>query len=240
MGFKVRSSCNFVKKFRIFYLNFVTHRAIQTWHNNLQDFALPTQSQWQYSSKVQVCLLASLDSFGKTFTKIVLKVRLGKHIIKHWVHVGLGRVFYNNCFDSWIIPSSCVCLQVTSHRFQRGKLDVVADDGRDIYVTLGDGAVFGEVSWLLLYLALKSWVKNREAKLADVRWASWTSLGTRLETVGQRTSGVSATLISSLSGKHRLSPAFLLCYFINITAKTTFGRLWQNTRRLRRSKFISN
>ena len=29
---------------------------------------------------------------------------------------------------------------------QRGKLDVVADDGRDIYVTLGDGAVFGEVA----------------------------------------------------------------------------------------------
>jgi len=31
---------------------------------------------------------------------------------------------------------------------KRGKLDVVADDGRDIYVTLGDGAVFGEVSIL--------------------------------------------------------------------------------------------
>ena len=29
---------------------------------------------------------------------------------------------------------------------QRGKLDVVADDGREIYVTLGEGAVFGEVS----------------------------------------------------------------------------------------------
>ena len=29
---------------------------------------------------------------------------------------------------------------------KRGKLDVVADDGREIYVTLGDGAVFGEVS----------------------------------------------------------------------------------------------
>ena len=28
---------------------------------------------------------------------------------------------------------------------KRGKLDVVADDGREIYVTLGDGAVFGEV-----------------------------------------------------------------------------------------------
>ena len=28
---------------------------------------------------------------------------------------------------------------------KRGKLDVVADDGRQIYVTLGDGAVFGEV-----------------------------------------------------------------------------------------------
>jgi hypothetical protein len=26
-----------------------------------------------------------------------------------------------------------------------GKLDVVADDGRQVYVTLGDGAVFGEV-----------------------------------------------------------------------------------------------
>jgi len=31
---------------------------------------------------------------------------------------------------------------------KRGKLDVVADDGREIYVTLGDGAVFGEVSIL--------------------------------------------------------------------------------------------
>ena len=31
---------------------------------------------------------------------------------------------------------------------QRGKLDVVADDGRTIYVTLGDGAVFGEVRYL--------------------------------------------------------------------------------------------
>ena len=29
---------------------------------------------------------------------------------------------------------------------KRGKLDVVADDGREIYVTLGDGAVFGEVN----------------------------------------------------------------------------------------------
>ncbi len=28
---------------------------------------------------------------------------------------------------------------------KRGKLDVVADDGRQVYVTLGDGAVFGEV-----------------------------------------------------------------------------------------------
>jgi len=31
---------------------------------------------------------------------------------------------------------------------KRGKLDVVADDGREIYVTLGEGAVFGEVSIL--------------------------------------------------------------------------------------------
>ena len=31
---------------------------------------------------------------------------------------------------------------------KRGKLDVVADDGRQIYVTLGDGAVFGEVNKL--------------------------------------------------------------------------------------------
>ena len=31
---------------------------------------------------------------------------------------------------------------------KRGKLDVVADDGRHIYVTLGEGAVFGEVSIL--------------------------------------------------------------------------------------------
>ena len=42
---------------------------------------------------------------------------------------------------------------------QRGKLDVVADDGRDIYVTLGDGAVFGEVcisccTLRILYLVL--------------------------------------------------------------------------------------
>ena len=31
---------------------------------------------------------------------------------------------------------------------KRGKLDVVADDGETVYVTLGDGAVFGEVSIL--------------------------------------------------------------------------------------------
>merc|ERR1719468_145485 len=31
---------------------------------------------------------------------------------------------------------------------KRGKLDVVADDGRQVFVTLGDGAVFGEVSIL--------------------------------------------------------------------------------------------
>ena len=31
---------------------------------------------------------------------------------------------------------------------KRGKLDVVADDGREIYVTLGEGTVFGEVSIL--------------------------------------------------------------------------------------------
>ena len=30
----------------------------------------------------------------------------------------------------------------------RGKLDVVADDGTTVFVTLGDGAVFGEVSIL--------------------------------------------------------------------------------------------
>eukprot|EP00096_Caligus_rogercresseyi_P001038 TRINITY_DN11635_c0_g1_i1.p2 TRINITY_DN11635_c0_g1~~TRINITY_DN11635_c0_g1_i1.p2 ORF type:complete len:167 (-),score=50.35 TRINITY_DN11635_c0_g1_i1:49-549(-) len=31
---------------------------------------------------------------------------------------------------------------------KRGKLDVVADDGKTVFVTLGDGAVFGEVSIL--------------------------------------------------------------------------------------------
>ena len=30
---------------------------------------------------------------------------------------------------------------------KRGKLDVVADDGRQIFVTLADGAVFGEVEF---------------------------------------------------------------------------------------------
>ena len=28
---------------------------------------------------------------------------------------------------------------------KRGKLDVVADDGKTVFVTLADGAVFGEV-----------------------------------------------------------------------------------------------
>ena len=37
------------------------------------------------------------------------------------------------------------CFNTKHFPTQRGKLDVVADDGRDIYVTLGDGAVFGEV-----------------------------------------------------------------------------------------------
>ena len=31
---------------------------------------------------------------------------------------------------------------------KRGKLDVVVDDGQEIYVTLGEGTVFGEVSIL--------------------------------------------------------------------------------------------
>ena len=35
---------------------------------------------------------------------------------------------------------------------QRGKLDVVADDGKQIYVTLNDGAVFGEVKPLLTWV----------------------------------------------------------------------------------------
>ena len=35
---------------------------------------------------------------------------------------------------------------------KRGKLDVVADDGREIYVTLGGGAVFGEVRFTGLSL----------------------------------------------------------------------------------------
>ena len=40
---------------------------------------------------------------------------------------------------------------------KRGKLDVVADDGKTVYVTLGDGAVFGEVGhtvevvWISFY-----------------------------------------------------------------------------------------
>ena len=32
---------------------------------------------------------------------------------------------------------------------KRGKLDVVADDGETVFVTLGDGAVFGEVGLLI-------------------------------------------------------------------------------------------
>ena len=44
-----------------------------------------------------------------------------------------------------VVRSQWMVLQLS--RPQRGKLDVVADDGRDIYVTLGDGAVFGEVGW---------------------------------------------------------------------------------------------
>ena len=31
---------------------------------------------------------------------------------------------------------------------KRGKLDVVADDGTTVFVTLADGAVFGEVEWV--------------------------------------------------------------------------------------------
>ena len=31
---------------------------------------------------------------------------------------------------------------------KRGKLDVVADDGTTVFVTLADGAVFGEVQWV--------------------------------------------------------------------------------------------
>ena len=31
---------------------------------------------------------------------------------------------------------------------KRGKLDVVADDGKTVFVTLADGAVFGEVEWV--------------------------------------------------------------------------------------------
>ena len=33
---------------------------------------------------------------------------------------------------------------------KRGKLDVVADDGKTVFVTLADGAVFGEVQKRLL------------------------------------------------------------------------------------------
>ena len=33
---------------------------------------------------------------------------------------------------------------------KRGKLDVVADDGKTVFVTLADGAVFGEVGLKLL------------------------------------------------------------------------------------------
>ena len=32
---------------------------------------------------------------------------------------------------------------------KRGKLDVVADDGKTVFVTLADGAVFGEVHKIL-------------------------------------------------------------------------------------------
>ena len=35
---------------------------------------------------------------------------------------------------------------------KRGKLDVVADDGKTVFVTLADGAVFGEVGLKLLYI----------------------------------------------------------------------------------------
>ena len=53
---------------------------------------------------------------------------------------------------------------------QRGKLDVVADDGRDIYVTLGDGAVFGEVQYLvmLLYFEMVLYVFGYGAVFGDL------------------------------------------------------------------------
>ena len=35
---------------------------------------------------------------------------------------------------------------------KRGKLDVVADDGKTVFVTLADGAVFGEVSLVLSHI----------------------------------------------------------------------------------------
>ena len=35
---------------------------------------------------------------------------------------------------------------------KRGKLDVVADDGKTVFVTLADGAVFGEVSLAFFHI----------------------------------------------------------------------------------------
>ena len=35
---------------------------------------------------------------------------------------------------------------------KRGKLDVVADDGKTVFVTLADGAVFGEVSLIFSHI----------------------------------------------------------------------------------------
>ena len=35
---------------------------------------------------------------------------------------------------------------------KRGKLDVVADDGKTVFVTLADGAVFGEVSLVFSHI----------------------------------------------------------------------------------------
>ena len=39
---------------------------------------------------------------------------------------------------------------------KQGKLDVVADDGKQIFVTLGDGAVFGEVNVLQFVGGIKT------------------------------------------------------------------------------------
>ena len=52
---------------------------------------------------------------------------------------------------------------------KRGKLDVVADDGKTVFVTLADGAVFGEVSILN--------IPGNCLVLAEWRWLGYVRLG---------------------------------------------------------------